>query len=125
MLVRKLRHPSNFLLVSLAIADFCVGLIVMPLGLIELVTKKWILGSVLCRLWTSADLTLCTASIINLCMISVDRYFAVSRPLRYSAQRTLKRILVYVAIVWIAALIVSVSPLIVFPAKNEEGLCQV
>uniref|UniRef100_A0A0N5AGA4 G_PROTEIN_RECEP_F1_2 domain-containing protein n=1 Tax=Syphacia muris TaxID=451379 RepID=A0A0N5AGA4_9BILA len=125
MLVRKLRHPSNLLLVSLAIADFCVGLIVMPLGIIELFTKKWILGPVLCCLWTSTDQALCTASIINLCMISVDRYLAVSRPLRYSAQRTLKRILAYIAIVWVAALIVSISPLIVFPAVNNEGLCQV
>uniref|UniRef100_A0A158PNA6 5-hydroxytryptamine receptor 7 (inferred by orthology to a human protein) n=1 Tax=Anisakis simplex TaxID=6269 RepID=A0A158PNA6_ANISI len=125
LLVRKLKQPANFLLVSLAFADFCVGLLVMPLALVDLLSDRWILGEALCRLWTSADQTLCTASIINLCMISVDRYCAVSRPLRYAAQRTRKRICCYVLIVWIVALIVSVSPLVIWPAKRIEGTCQV
>uniref|UniRef100_F1L3L2 5-hydroxytryptamine receptor 7 n=2 Tax=Ascaris TaxID=6251 RepID=F1L3L2_ASCSU len=125
LLVRKLKQPANFLLVSLAFADFCVGLVVMPLALVDLIAEHWVLGEALCRLWTSADQTLCTASIINLCMISVDRYCAVSRPLRYAAQRTRRRIFCYVMIVWIVALIVSISPLVMWPAKRIEGTCQV
>uniref|UniRef100_A0A0R3RSZ3 G_PROTEIN_RECEP_F1_2 domain-containing protein n=1 Tax=Elaeophora elaphi TaxID=1147741 RepID=A0A0R3RSZ3_9BILA len=126
LLVRKLKiQPANYLFVSLAVADFCVGLLVMPIALIDLLTDRWILGGVVCRFWTSADLTLCTASIVNLCMISVDRYCAVSQPLRYAAQRTRQRIFCYVIIVWILSLIVSISPLIIWPAKNIEGKCQV
>ncbi|GMT06080.1 hypothetical protein PENTCL1PPCAC_28254 [Pristionchus entomophagus] len=111
LLVRTLKQPPNFLLVSLAVADFFVGCIVMPLGLTQLLTEnnKWILPSFLCGVYTVLDLALCTASIVNLCMISVDRYLAISRPLRYSAQRTTKRILYYIAMVWIAAAIVSLS----------------
>ncbi|KAL3982531.1 7 transmembrane receptor (rhodopsin family) protein [Acanthocheilonema viteae] len=126
LLVRKLKiQPANYLFVSLAVADFCVGLLVMPIALIDLLTDHWILGGVVCRFWTSADLTLCTASIVNLCMISVDRYCAVSQPLRYAAQRTRQRILCYVIIVWILSLVVSISPLVIWPAKNIEGKCQV
>lgn len=125
LLVRKLKQPPNFLLVSLAVADFCVGLIVMPIALIKSLTDKWIMGEVICRLWTSADLTLCTASIINLCMISVDRYCAVSRPLRYAAQRTRRRILSYIFIVWTIALIVSTSALVIWPTKSVVNTCQV
>lgn len=58
-------------------------------------------------------------------MISVDRYCAISRPLRYAAQRTRPRILCYVVIVWIISLIVSISPLVVWPANSMEGKCQV
>lgn len=58
-------------------------------------------------------------------MISVDRYCAVSHPLRYAAQRTRQRIFCYVIIVWILSLIVSISPLVIWPAKNIEGKCQV
>ncbi|MFH4978824.1 hypothetical protein AB6A40_005533 [Gnathostoma spinigerum] len=125
MLVRKLKQPCNYLLISLAVADFSVGFIVMPLALVELFTGKWVLGVVFCRIWTSSDQTLCTASIINLCMINVDRYLAVSRPLRYAAQRTKKRIFCYVVIVWIVAFIVSISPLVVWPAPPVENICQV
>lgn len=84
-----------------------------------------ILGDATCRFWTSADLTLCTASILNLCMISVDRYLVVTRPLRYSAIRTRRRILFYIAIVWIGAFGVSASPLIVLPWNKIENTCQV
>uniref|UniRef100_A0A915PPK7 G-protein coupled receptors family 1 profile domain-containing protein n=1 Tax=Setaria digitata TaxID=48799 RepID=A0A915PPK7_9BILA len=126
LLVRKLKiQPANYLLVSLAVADFCVGLLVMPIALIDLLTDRWILGGMVCRFWTSADLTLCTASIVNLCMISVDRYCAVSQPLRYAAQRTRQRIFCYVIIVWILSFIVSISPIIIWPAKSVEGKCQV
>ncbi len=83
LLVRKLKQPPNILLVSLAIADFSVGLLVMPVAAAPLLQHRWPFGRVVCILWTSADLTLCTASILSLCAISVDRYLAISRPLRY------------------------------------------
>ncbi|GMR60747.1 hypothetical protein PMAYCL1PPCAC_30942, partial [Pristionchus mayeri] len=130
LLVRTLKQPPNFLLVSLAVADFFVGCIVMPLGLTQLLTEnnKWILPSFLCGVYTVLDLALCTASIVNLCMISVDRYLAISRPLRYSAQRTTKRILYYIAVVWIAAAIVSLSSitfLIMKPRNETTETCDV
>uniref|UniRef100_A0A914Y735 G-protein coupled receptors family 1 profile domain-containing protein n=1 Tax=Panagrolaimus superbus TaxID=310955 RepID=A0A914Y735_9BILA len=125
-MVRKLKsQPANLLLISLAMADLGVGFCVMPIALINVVEDKWILGDAICRFWTSADLTLCTASILNLCMISVDRYLVVTRPLRYSAIRTRRRILFYIAIVWIGALLVSTAPLIVLPWNRIEKTCQV
>uniref|UniRef100_A0AC34QVW5 G-protein coupled receptors family 1 profile domain-containing protein n=1 Tax=Panagrolaimus sp. JU765 TaxID=591449 RepID=A0AC34QVW5_9BILA len=125
-MVRKLKQqPANLLLISLAVADFSVGLLVMPIALIYMIEDRWMLGDFLCRFWTSADLTLCTASILNLCLISVDRYLVVTRPLRYCAKRTRRRMLGYIAIVWIGALFVSVTPLIVLPWSKIENTCQV
>ncbi|CAI2356681.1 unnamed protein product [Caenorhabditis sp. 36 PRJEB53466] len=131
LLVRKLKHPQNFLLVSLAVADFFVGLVVMPLALIDLLFDKWPLGSSMCSVYTTSDLTLCTASIVNLCAISVDRYLVISSPLRYSAKRTTKRIMVYIAFVWIIAAIVSISSHIIANLLDDgtyvddTGTCQV
>ncbi|MCP9265699.1 5-hydroxytryptamine receptor 1 [Dirofilaria immitis] len=126
MIVATLVDPTSKLFVCIiGGCRLCVGLLVMPIALIDLLTDQWILGVVVCRFWTSADLTLCTASIVNLCLISVDRYCAVSKPLRYAAQRTRQRIFCYVIIVWILSLIVSISPLVIWPAKNIEGKCQV
>uniref|UniRef100_A0A0N4ZAD4 G_PROTEIN_RECEP_F1_2 domain-containing protein n=1 Tax=Parastrongyloides trichosuri TaxID=131310 RepID=A0A0N4ZAD4_PARTI len=124
-MVRKLKQPPNFLLVNLAVADFSVGLFVMPIAFLSLFEDGWILGETLCRLWTSADLTLCTASILNLCVITVDRYLIITRPLRYCAQRTSKRIFIYILIVWSGALLVSVTPLIFLPWKMDSNVCQV
>ena len=142
LMVRKLKQqPANLLLISLAVADFSVGLFVMPMALVYVVEDRWILGKgvingyrfshkyipgdLACLFWTSADLTLCSASILNLCLISVDRYLVVTRPLRYCAKRTRCRMLGYIAIVWIGALLVSVTPLIVLPWSKTENSCQV
>lgn len=94
-LVRKLRHPSNYLLVSLAVADFLVGVIVMPFACFYHISGVWTLGEIWCEFWVDADVLLCTASILNLGAISVDRYWAIARPLVYVPKRTTKRILIY------------------------------
>ncbi|XGW22603.1 hypothetical protein V3C99_005095 [Haemonchus contortus] len=129
VLVRKLKHPANFLIVSLAIADFLVGLLVMPLASVDLLFSKWPLGRSMCKLWTTADLTLCTASIVSLCAISVDRYLIITRPLRYAAARTTTRMLFYIAVVWIIAAIVSLSSHIISNLLDSETpenqICQV
>ncbi|VDO19108.1 unnamed protein product [Heligmosomoides polygyrus] len=129
VLVRKLKQPANFLIVSLAIADFLVGLLVMPLALVDLLFSEWPLGRSMCKLWTTADLTLCTASIVSLCAISVDRYLVITRPLRYSAMRTTARMLAYIAIVWVIAAVVSISSHIIAnlldTEKSEDRVCQV
>jgi len=72
-LVRKLRRPCNYLLVSLAVSDICVAILVMPMALLYEVMGRWDFGRVMCDLWVSFDVLSCTASILNLCMISVDR----------------------------------------------------
>nr|WRV86328.1 ser-7 [Meloidogyne graminicola] len=126
LLVRKLKaQPANLLLISLALADFCVGLFVMPLAAIYVLEDRWIFGEILCRFWVTADLTLCTASILNLCAISVDRHLAVTRALRYSALRTRRRICLYICIVWLGALLVSAAPLALLPFPKIEKHCQV
>lgn len=82
-LVRKLQTPSNLLIVSLAVSDLLVAVLVMPFALLmELSAGVWPLGEGMCKAWTSLDVLLCTASILNLCIISIDRYLAITRPLR-------------------------------------------
>lgn len=76
-LVRKLRRPCNYLLVSLAVSDLCVALLVMPMALLYEVLGSWVFGPILCDLWVSFDVLSCAASILNLCMISVDRYVKI------------------------------------------------
>lgn len=105
--VRKLRHPSNYLLISLAISDLCVACVVMPFGLYQSLNDKWLLGRLLCNVYVVSDVTSCTASILNLCVISIDRYLAITRPLTYCVKRTTRLMMILIAFVWICACLIS------------------
>uniref|UniRef100_A0A2M4BJ77 Putative 5-hydroxytryptamine receptor 1 n=1 Tax=Anopheles marajoara TaxID=58244 RepID=A0A2M4BJ77_9DIPT len=118
-LVRKLRRPCNYLLVSLAVSDLCVALLVMPPALLYEVLEEWRFGRVFCDIWVSFDVLSCTASILNLCAISVDRYWAITKPLEYGVKRTPRRMIACIALVWLAAACISLPPLLILGNEHE------
>lgn len=74
--------------------------------------NKWEFGRLFCELWISLDILLCTASILSLCAISIDRYLAITRPLAYSRRRRSKRLaLSMISCVWIAAVVITSPPI--------------
>lgn len=73
--VKKLKQPSNYLIVSLAVADLSVAVVVMPfVSITDLIGGQWIFGRVFCNVFIAMDVMCCTASIMTLCVISIDRY---------------------------------------------------
>lgn len=120
-MVKKLRRPYNYLLVSLAFSDLCVAILVMPVALLNELLGGWAFGPLICDIWVSFDVLSCTASILNLCMISVDRYLAITKPLEYGVKRTPKRMFAYIAVVWIGAAFVSVPPVLILGNEHGDG----
>lgn len=123
-LVKKLRRPCNYLLVSLAVSDLCVAILVMPMALLYEILGRWNFGDLMCDLWVSFDVLSCTASILNLCMISVDRYYAITKPLEYGVKRTPRRMICCVIVVWLSAACISLPPLLIIGNEHEvlEGV---
>ena len=119
-LVRKLRRPCNYLLVSLAVSDLCVAVLVMPTALMYEVLSEWRFGTFFCDVWVSFDVLSCTASILNLCAISVDRYWAITKPLEYGVKRTPRRMMLCVFLVWLGAACISLPPLLIL--GNEHSI---
>lgn len=76
------KRQTTLLIWNLGLADFFVGLFVLPLGVSYVVGGRWYFGRLVCKVWASCDVVFCTASIVTLCVISVDRYIGVTRPLR-------------------------------------------
>lgn len=73
-LVKKLKQPSNYLIVSLAVADLAVAVAVMPfVSITDLIGGHWIFGQLFCNVFIAMDVMCCTASILTLCVISIDR----------------------------------------------------
>lgn len=124
-LVRKLRRPSNYLIVSLAVSDLCVATMVMPVAMVYDLMGTWPFGPVICDFWVSSDVLSCAASILNLCMISVDRYYAITKPLEYGVKRTPKRMIFCVFIVWMSAALITLPPLLLLGNEKTETSCSV
>ncbi|BFF89040.1 octopamine receptor [Drosophila madeirensis] len=111
MTTRRLRTVTNCFVMNLAITDWLVGTCVMPPSVILYITGTWRFGWILCDIWISMDILLCTASILSLCAISLDRYLAVTQPLTYSKKRRSKRLaLLMILVVWITALSITCPP---------------
>ncbi|XP_066506560.1 trace amine-associated receptor 13c-like [Hoplias malabaricus] len=97
---KQLHTPTNLLILSLAVADFLVGLFVMPMKIMQVYDSCWYLGKLACSLTEIIIGILVLASLCNLVFIAVDRYIAISDPLLYSTRVTPLKMSVSIIMGW-------------------------
>uniref|UniRef100_A0A3Q2D265 5-hydroxytryptamine receptor 4 n=1 Tax=Cyprinodon variegatus TaxID=28743 RepID=A0A3Q2D265_CYPVA len=106
------KKKTNYFIVSLAFADLLVALVVMPFAAIELTTGQWFFGEIFCLVRTSLDVLLTTASILHLCCIALDRYYAICcQPLVYRHKMTPVRVAVMLSGCWLIPTLISFLPI--------------
>uniref|UniRef100_H3CZW9 G-protein coupled receptors family 1 profile domain-containing protein n=1 Tax=Tetraodon nigroviridis TaxID=99883 RepID=H3CZW9_TETNG len=108
---RSLRCTSNCFLVSLFLSDLMVALVVMPPAMLNVLCGAWVLWPAFCPIWLCFDVMCCSASILNLCVISLDRYLFIISPLRYKQRMTPPRALLLVGAAWGLAALASFLPI--------------
>ncbi|KAF7655945.1 hypothetical protein LDENG_00048080 [Lucifuga dentata] len=111
--VYRFRHlrakVTNIFIVSLALSDLLVAVLVMPWKAVAEVAGFWPFGG-FCKTWLACDIMCSTASILNLCVISVDRYWAISSPFRYERSMNKKVALVMIGVTWMVSVVISFVP---------------
>lgn len=117
---KNLRHTTNYFIVNLACADLLLGLSVLPFSAMLDILGYWPFGPTLCIFWTSVDVLWCTGSIITLCVISVDRYIGITRPLQHGIIMSERRACWIISLVWIVSLAISIGP--VFGWRHDRKL---
>lgn len=108
---RKLRVITNYYVVSLAVADILVALCAMTFNATAELTDTWLFGPIVCDIFNSLDVYFSSASILHLCCISVDRYYAIVRPLEYPVTMTHKTVCFMLANVWLWPAFISFVPI--------------
>ncbi|CAL1525840.1 unnamed protein product, partial [Lymnaea stagnalis] len=108
----NLRSTTNYFIANLAIADLLLGTTVLPFSATLEVLQYWVFGQFFCDVWAAIDVLCCTASILSLCVISIDRYIGVTRPLQHARIMRHTRAVYVIIFVWLLSMAISVAPLI-------------
>ncbi|XP_077203981.1 D(1) dopamine receptor-like [Paroedura picta] len=131
---RHLRSKvTNWFVLSLAVSDLCVALLVMPWKAVtEVAGGRWLFGRRFCDTWVAFDIMCSTASILHLCVISLDRYWAIASPFRYERRMTQCLASAMIALAWTLSVLISFIPVQLHwhkaearggrPGTPEEGL---
>lgn len=120
---RYLHTATNYFVTSLAFADCLVGLVVMPFSaLYEVLQHRWYFGINWCDVWRSLDVLFSTASILNLCVISLDRYWAITDPFTYPTRMSRRRACLLIAAVWVCSGAISFPAILWWRAARTEDV---
>ncbi|XP_020862915.1 5-hydroxytryptamine receptor 1A [Phascolarctos cinereus] len=121
VLERSLQNVANYLIGSLAVTDLMVSVLVLPMAALYQVLNKWTLGQVTCDIFISLDVLCCTSSILHLCAIALDRYWAITDPIDYVNKRTPRRAAVLISLTWLIGFLISIPPMLGWRTPEDRS----
>uniref|UniRef100_A0A8C4X459 G-protein coupled receptors family 1 profile domain-containing protein n=1 Tax=Erpetoichthys calabaricus TaxID=27687 RepID=A0A8C4X459_ERPCA len=117
---KQLHTPTNILVLSLAFADFLVGILIMPFMAIHSVETCWYFGDIFCVIYSILFCLFTDTSIFNIVAIAVDRSLAICYPLLYSTKVTVRLVSIFTASIWFLALSYACAAYF-FNLPNDSG----
>ena len=114
---RRLHSSANWFVLSLAVADFCVGVVVFP--------SSYACNYTMCnsRVYMAFFWFFLHSSVANLCTLTWDRYIAIIYPLRYNTSMTVRRTRMVILGAWLIPFLISLSLLVgMYATESETGL---
>ncbi|XP_068131024.1 alpha-1D adrenergic receptor [Hyperolius riggenbachi] len=124
---RQLQTVTNYFIINLAIADLLLSTTVLPFSATLEVLDSWVFGRIFCDIWAAVDVLCCTASIMSLCVISIDRYVGVKHSLKYPTIMTEKKAVVIIVVLWLSSMVISIGPLLGWkePPPPDDSQCTI
>ncbi|TDH13746.1 hypothetical protein EPR50_G00036240 [Perca flavescens] len=116
---RALRNTTFCFIVSLAVADIAVGVLVIPLAII--ISLGFNTQFYTCLFLSCLLLIITQSSILSLLAIAIDRYLRVKIPTRYNTIVTQRRAYVAVFLCWILSFLTGLVPMIGWNNRNVQG----
>nr|XP_032809513.1 5-hydroxytryptamine receptor 1A-like [Petromyzon marinus] len=120
-LERTLQNVANYLIGSLAVTDLLVSILVLPMAALYQVLDRWTLGQVVCDIFIALDVLCCTSSILHLCVIALDRYWAITNPIDYVNKRTPRRAVIMISLTWLVGFSISIPPMLGWRTPEDRA----
>ncbi|XP_001640004.2 melatonin receptor type 1B [Nematostella vectensis] len=121
-----LHTVCNYYILSLATADLLVSTISGPVMVTTILNGDWMLSDDACKVLGFITIITFIASVANLAMIAINRYYYIVHWKSYKNCFNNKRAVAYGAIVWLFAILLSTPPLLgwgQYGYVKEQSFC--
>ena len=117
---RRLHSPANWFVLSLAVADFGVGIAVFP-------SSYFCHNSTACNdiVYVALFWFFLHSSVTNLCTLTWDRYIAIVHPFKYNNSMTKRHPAMVILIAWSIPFAISLSLLVGMYATTSKTALKV
>ena len=123
-----LSASSNKFLLNLTVANFLLGLLVMPFVFASSLKPEWIFGEVWCQSSGFLNILFCCVAILTATCLSYDRYHYILNPLTYPVTMSNVKSNILIAVTWLASLFVAILPLTgwgIYGFSRSKSCCTV
>ncbi|XP_065283062.1 cholecystokinin receptor type A-like isoform X4 [Dermacentor albipictus] len=124
---RRMRTVTNVFLLNLAVSDLLLGVFCMPTTLVGSVLRNFVLGAAMCKLIPYLQAVSVSVSAWTLVSISLERFFAIVRPLESRRWQTRSHAYKVILMVWLCSM-VTMLPIAVLsqlvPLRGERKKCR-
>ncbi|XP_061194339.1 D(2)-like dopamine receptor [Saccostrea echinata] len=104
------QRKINVFVISLAVADCCVAVLVMSPSIIQdLIGYSLLQGKLFREILFALDCIFTTSSILHFTCMNIDRFVAVSDPLKYYQIMTTKMVSILISLCWMLSFAISVT----------------
>jgi len=119
----KLRCPSNYCIIPLALSDILQALCTMPLFVAFLATGGWPFGTSLCYFSATAKYSLAKISIYTMVYMPINRYYKIVKPAKYQTIFQKRFIVTTASLVWVNFTKYAIIATFVIgsKAKDDQG----
>ncbi|KAL6267716.1 hypothetical protein P5V15_000787 [Pogonomyrmex californicus] len=118
---KRMRTVTNVYLLNLAVSDLLLGVFCMPFTLLGQILKNFVFGLAMCKLIPYFQAVSVSVCVWTLVAISLERYFAICRPLKSRRWQTQFHAYKMIVLVWTVSLIWNAPILIVSQLKSLSG----
>ena len=108
----QLRNLTHLFVLNLCILDLLCAFTVMPVSIVSSITIEWKLGDAYCKANGFFNAFFAFSSILTLCLISVERYYSIARPMDHAANMTPTKTIVLITYIWLQSALFAMPPLV-------------